>query len=317
VVTVFRGEISVARILITGASGLLGANLVLEAADLHDVVAFSHTQPLLMEGIESTALDLTEVEPTYKAFTSFSPDWVIHCAAETDVDLCERDPDHAHQANHFMARSVARSAFEVGAELLHISTDAVFDGESQSNHENEIPKPVNVYGMSKLEGERAVVEEHPSALIIRTNFFGHNAQNKRSLAEFFLENLEQGKSCKGFTDVEVKFILVNDLCKILLRMIESDLAGIFHVLAANCISKYAFGVQVAREFGLASGLIEPVEVSTLGLTAKRPKRLCLSTMKLEQVMQFQLPTVEAGITHFKELGESGYPERLKAILGGN
>jgi dTDP-4-dehydrorhamnose reductase len=316
-VRVSRGEIEVARLLITGASGLLGANLVLEAVPSHDVTAIYHSQPLKLDGVASTALDLSNGEATYQTFTSLSPDWVIHCAAETDVDRCELDPDLAHQVNHFMTRSVARAAFEVGAELLHISTDAVFDGESVSNHENEVPEPINVYGVSKLEGERAVVEEHPSALIIRTNFYGYNAQNKKSLAEFFLDNLEHGNACKGFTDVEVKLLLVNDLCKILLRMIENDIAGIFHVLAADCVSKYEFGVKVAQAFGFESNLIEPVEVSSVALTAKRPKKLCLSTMKLEQVMQIQLPTIDDGIARYKALGESGYPDRLKAILGGD
>lgn len=296
---------------------MLGANLVMEAAQSHDVTALYQSHPIKLDGVNSTSMELGEVEPLFEFISSVSPDWVIHCAAETDVDRCEVDPDHAHQVNHFMARSVARAAFGAGVELLHISTDSVFDGESDSNHENEIPEPINVYGVSKLEGERAVLEEHPSALIIRTNFFGWNAQPKSSLGEFFLKNLVNGTACKGFSDVRVKVLLVNDLCKILLKMIESDLAGIFHLVAANCMSKYEFGVNLAREFGYASALIEPVEVDSVDLDAERPRNLCLSTIKFEQVLQIELPTIEAGIRRFKQLGESGYPERLKAMLGGD
>jgi dTDP-4-dehydrorhamnose reductase len=219
--------------------------------------------------------------------------------------------------NHFMARSVARAAYEADVELVHISTDAVFDGDSPSNHENEIPNPINIYGISKLDGERAVAEEHPGALIVRTNFFGWNAQEKKSLGEFFLENLEAGNRCKGFTDVRVKLLLVNDLCEILLKMIESDLAGLFHVVAANCMSKYEFGGKLAREFGLPSGLIEPVEVDSVDLVAKRPKNLCLSTSKLEHVLQTELPTIDDGIKRFKQLRESGFPGKIKAMIGGD
>lgn len=305
-----------AKILITGASGLLGANLTLEAAPLHEVTAVHHTHPIEKDGVRSISIDLEDVEQAYEGFAQISPDWIVHCAAETDVDRCEKDPDLAHRVNHFMARSVARAAYEAGAEFLHVSTDAVFDGTSNSNHENETPTPVNVYGVSKLEGERAVLEEHPGALIVRTNFYGYNAQRKLSLGEFFLERLSSGTTCQGFIDVEVKLMLVNDLCKILLRMIESDLAGVFHVLAADCMSKYEFGIKIAREFGLPSALIEQAEVESIGLVAQRPKKLCLSTMKLEQVMQIQLPTIEDGITRFKELALSGYPRRLKAMLGG-
>jgi dTDP-4-dehydrorhamnose reductase len=312
-----RGENNVTGLLITGASGLLGANLVIEASASHDVTALYHSHPIKLEGVNTMPFALDEVEPVFDLFSTISPDWVIHCAAETDVDKCEKEPDHAHQVNHFTTRSVARAAFEAGAELVHISTDAVFDGESVSNHENEIPRPINIYGTSKLEGERAVQEEHPGALIIRTNFFGWNAQEKRSLGEFFLGNLELATSCKGFTDVKVKVLLVNDLCKILLKMIERDLSGIFHVVAANCMSKHEFGVSLAREFGLASALIEPIDVDSVGLAAKRPKNLCLSTTKFEQVLQIELPTIEAGIRRFKQLRERGYPERLKAMIGGD
>jgi dTDP-4-dehydrorhamnose reductase len=307
----------VVKLLITGASGLLGANLVLESAQSHEVTAVYLKHPVRLEGVRTAALDLNAYEDVLEFFTDVSPDWVIHCAAETNVDRCEQDPDHAHRMNHFMARSVSRAAFSTGAEILHISTDAVFDGESEANHENQTPQPINVYGESKLEGERAVSEEHPGALIVRTNFFGWNAQDKNSLAEYFLQSLENGESCKGFSDVKVKAILVNDLCKILLKMIESDLAGIFHVVAGNCMSKYEFGVGLAREFELAGELIEAVGVADIGLSAKRPKNLCLSTTKLVQVLQIGLPTIEDGLRRFKSLRESGYPDRLKSMIGGD
>ncbi len=307
----------VTKLLITGASGLLGANLILESAQSHEVTAVYLKHPVRLGGVMMMALDLNAYEEVLEFVTDVSPDWVIHCAAETNVDRCEQDPDHAHQMNHFMARSVSRAAFLAGAELLHISTDAVFDGESEDNHENQTPQPISVYGESKLEGERAVAEEHPGVLIVRTNFFGWNAQDKSSLAEFFLESLENGESCKGFIDVKVKALLVNDLCKILLKMIERNMAGIFHVVAGNCMSKYEVGGNLAREFGLAGELIEAVTVDRVGLSAKRPKNLCLSTTKLEQVLQTELPTIEDGLRRFKTLREIGYSDRLKAMIGGD
>jgi dTDP-4-dehydrorhamnose reductase len=100
-------------------------------------------------------------------------------------------------------------------------------------------------------------------------------------------------------------------------MIENDLAGIFHVVAGNCMSKYEFGVRLAREFGLAGELIEAVAVDEIGLSAKRPKNLCLSTTKLEQVLQTGLPTIEDGLRRFKTLLEIGYPDRLKSMKRGD
>jgi dTDP-4-dehydrorhamnose reductase len=105
----------VTKLLITGASGLLGANLVLESALSHEVTALYLKHPVRLGGVETTALNLNAYEDVIELFTDVSPDWVIHCAAETNVDRCEQDPDHAHQMNHFMARSISRAAFLAGA----------------------------------------------------------------------------------------------------------------------------------------------------------------------------------------------------------
>jgi dTDP-4-dehydrorhamnose reductase len=146
---------------------MLGANLVLDALVAgYQVVAVDYEHPVRRAGVESVVADLSRPGTAQEVFVARRPDWVIHCAAATNVDACEADPATAFRLNRDMAGQVAMAAQAVGACLVHISTDAVFDGERGGYTEDDEPHPINVYGASKLEGEWAVLSEHPGALLV-------------------------------------------------------------------------------------------------------------------------------------------------------
>ena len=303
-----------ATILITGAGGLLGANLVLDAlASGHRVIAVDHQYPIRHPEVDSLAADLCQAGAAESILAAKRPDWVIHCAAATSVDGCEADPAMAFRLNRDMAQAVARGARAAGSRLVHISTDAVFDGERGGYREEDVPSPINVYGRSKLEGERAVAAADPQALIVRTNLYGWNAQDKQSLAEWFLSNLEAGKRCRGFTDVWFSPILVNDLGRLLFAMLEAGLAGVYHVAGGECVSKYDFGVRVARVFGLDGSLVEPAGVARAPLKARRGGNLCLSTQHSATGLGMKMPDVATGLLKFRALrGE--HTRQLKVLV---
>ena len=301
------------RILITGASGLLGANLVLDAAGRHEVIAVTHRHRLERPGVRSFQADLANPGAAQELMRLVRPDWVIHCAAATDVDACEADPGGAFRLNRDMAGWVAEASAAIGARLAHISTDAVFDGKRGGYREDEAPNPINVYARSKLEGENAVRAVCREALIVRTNIYGWNAQEKRSLAEWFLNNLENGRACQGFTDVLVSPLLVNDLGDFLLRMLETGLNGLYHVAGGDCLSKYDFGVLIAKTFGLDAGLIHPVGVEAGGLRAPRGRRLCLDGLKIQDELGVPLPRAREGLARFKALRLERRPDDLKRM----
>ena len=304
-----------AKILVTGASGLLGSNLVLEAVQHHDVIAVSHTHPVCLEGAETVLADLSLPENANRIICQYAPDWVIHCAAYTNVDQCEKNPDIAFRLNRDMSRWVAQATKTCGGRLVYISTDAVFDGSKSGYGEEDIPQPNNIYSQSKLDGERVATEEDPDVMIVRTNFYGWNAGEKKSLAEWFLEHLEEGRICRGFTDVFVKLLLVNDLVDLLLQMMERKCEGIYHVLGNDCTSKYGFGIQLAQVFKLDERLIQPANLDQIGLLAPRARNLCLDTSKVSNVLGREMPSVETGLCRFYELKQRGYPKSLKSLIG--
>ncbi len=300
-----------ATVLVTGASGLLGANLIIEALDDHQVVGVCYQHGMAVRGAEIVSADLSRAGVARELLQTYQPDWVVNAAAATSLEMCEDDPEMAFRLNGDMAGHVAEAAEQVDAGLIHISTDAVFDGQQGDYIESDEPHPLSVYAESKLAGERVVANEHPDAAIVRTNFYGWNLQPKQSLAEMFLGLLENGVRCRGFTDVFVNTILVNDLVQVLLKMIAAGVSGTYHVGGGECISKYDFGIHLAETFDLDGSLIEPISVDQMNFKARRAKQLCMKGDKIERKLGIKLPSIDAGLMRFRGLRENGYAECLK------
>lgn len=300
-----------AKVLVTGASGLLGANLILEALADHQVVGVYHQHGMVVQGAEIVSSDLAQLGAARELLQTCQPDWVVHAAAATNMEACEVDAKMAFRLNCDMADLVAEAARETGAGLIHISTDAVFDGQQGNYLETDEPNPVSVYGESKWAGEQAVAKAHPDAAIVRTNFYGWNLQPKQSLAEMFLQVLEKEERCRGFTDVSFTTILVNDLVRLILKMIEVGVSGTYHAGGGECISKYDFGIRLAETFELDGSLIEPISVDQMNFKARRAKQLCMMGDRIERQLGIELPSIEAGLRRFRGLRESGYAARLK------
>ncbi|HEX2696254.1 MAG TPA: sugar nucleotide-binding protein, partial [Anaerolineales bacterium] len=153
---------------------------------------------------------------------------------------------------------------------------------------------------------------NPLAIVARVNFYGWSLSGKRSLAEFFLNNLSNGKNVNGFTDVTFCPMLVNHLGTILLAMLERGLHGLYHVVGSQAMSKYQFGVEIARKFGLKEGLISPQSVDKSSLTARRSHNLWLSTNKLSTDLGRELPAFSTGLEEFYTQYQQGYPQKIRS-----
>ena len=299
----------------TGASGLLGANLVVTA--LHagwSVSCVSATRRVRPEVTRSFLSDLSQPGVAKTLFEQERPTLVIHTAAGTDVNRCETDARYAKGSNVDMAREVALAARAVGARLLHISTDAVFGATEQDAYaEEDPPAPCNAYGRSKLAGEAVVAETDPSALVVRTTIYGWNAQPKSSLAEYFLGQIRGGREAPGFEDAWMSPILANDLAERLLQLSEMQVTGTLHVAGSQCISKAEFGRHVARAFDLDPRLVVSAWLADVGLPAPRPRRACLRVGRAEAMLG-RMPTVEEGLARMRELEGRGLREELRELL---
>jgi dTDP-4-dehydrorhamnose reductase len=287
------------RVLITGASGLLGANLAHLAAAEHEVVAVSGRRPLQLAGLISISADLSPAGQARHLLQQHRPDWVVHCAAATDLDRCEREPEWAQLLNVGMARQVAEACQELGARMAHISTDSVFDGVAGDYTERDQPRPLNVYARTKLEGEQAVQAACPGALVVRTNFFGWTIAPRQSLAEWFLGRFERGESTPGFADVYFSPLVVDHLALFLLELLGRGAQGLLHLPGATCLSKYEFGVRLAKAFRHDPALVHAASGQDAGLRAVRPLRTCLKGDRAAGLLGRPLPDLDAGLEELR------------------
>jgi dTDP-4-dehydrorhamnose reductase len=299
------------RILITGAGGLLGINLALEAIRDYEVVGVLHEQTLINPGFETLQADLLEPGEIAHLLDGGKPDWVINCVALASLDAAEQNPELAQRLNAELPGRLALEAAKRGMRFLHVSTDAVFDGVKGNYDEEDAPSPLSVYGRTKRLAELAAKAAHPHVLIVRPNFFGWSVNGDRSLAEFFYNNLSANRETPGYIDRIFCPLLVTDLAAIMLALLEKNSRGIYHAASSDYLSKYDFGVEIARRFGLNANLIQPME--TKETTAPRALNLTLQTARIAKVFGHRPPTIKEGIEKLFDQLQSGYRSRLLAM----
>jgi len=298
------------KYLILGAGGLLGINLSLQLTETADVVGCD-IRSLKGTPFRFIKSDLSQPGEVGRLIEVEKPDVVINCAAVANVDACEKDPEMAFQLNADLPGEMAQATSKSGIKLIHISTDAVFNGRRGNYTENDEPNPINIYGRTKVAGEQAVAAGNPDTLIARVNFFGWSLEGERSLAEWIFNNLSAGKQIRGFTDVMFCPLHVQALGELLQQMVERGLSGLYHVVSSECMSKYDFACRLAGIFGFDPGLIQPSSWKSAGLAAPRSTNLSLSVEKLTLALGRQPPAVVEGLKAFYRQYQQDYPHQIR------
>ena len=304
------------RILVSGASGLLGlnfCNIFYKKFSVYGLVNRTRLDHLPFHVVQTDLLraDLNDL------LDEVRPDVVLHCAALANIDQCEKDPETAEKINAEIPGKFAAAAGKRGIRFIHISTDAVFDGEERKTggyREDDETNPISRYAATKLAGERNVLSANPEALVARVNFYGWSTSGRRSLVEFFYNNLRAGNPVNGFNDVFFSTLYVRELADILCEMIGLDAKGIYHVFSSDFRSKYDFGRSIAEKFGFDPDLVRPISWKDGGLTAKRSPNLIMNTDKLRSLLGHDLPTQEMCLERFYQDTSEGLRERIQGFV---
>ena len=289
------GQATKQRLLITGGSGFLGSDIARSTIKGFKVYATYYTTPVQIAGCSFVPLDIRNREQTFSSLKEIKPDLVIHTAALVDVDYCEEHSEEAWSINTEGTENVALATREVGAKLVYISTDSVFDGEKGMYGEEDVPHPLNVYARTKLEGEARVRCCLPESIIIRTAFYGWGFPGKHSLADWLITQLKRGEKPKMFTEVLFSPIPINVLVAAMLEMCGKNLSGLYHVGGRERCSKYTFGLELARAFGFNESCIQPSTRAEAQLKAPRPKDISLNVNKTLS-SGIYLPSLREGIS---------------------
>lgn len=279
------------NVVILGAGGLLGSNLVTEADSRgFRVVGTYHTEEPSF-GIPLTQLDIRNRERTKKILTEYSADVVVNCAAVTDVDRCQDDPELANEVNAMAPGQIASICTELGSQLIHISTDYVFDGQKGTAYkETDATDPIQVYGSSKLKGEQAVRDAHDGCTIARLSFVWgiHRSKSEPSgFPAWVRDRMKQEIPTPLFTDQWVTPTRAGDAADVVLDLAEEN--RLFHVAAKSCVTPYEFGLQLCEQIGADQSLIKSGSQDDVDRLASRPNNTCLDVSKVESTLGGQQP----------------------------
>jgi len=298
------------RILITGVSGLLGNNLAYYFRDDYIVLGFYSKHPVVIDGVETREANILSGKIFKRSIEEICPDVVIHCASLTDVDFCENNRDLTKQVNVVGSRLVAQSLKNTKAKLIYISTDSVYDGNKGNFKETDKVKPQNYYGFTKYQGEREVLKL-PGSLVLRTNIFGWNIQDKTSIAEWIIRRLLKNKQVNGFEDTYFSSIYTFEFARIMKLALEEDLKEVYNCASRTSLSKYEFALELARQFDMDVSLVNPISIDDFGFRAKRGKNLTLNVDKLSKDLKYQLPTISNSIVRFYQDFKAGLPVKIR------
>lgn len=302
------------KILVTGVSGLLGLNAALVMRGDHRVVGAYLDQPVVVPGVDTHRIDISDREAVRRWCERERPDLVWHAAGLTNVDGCESNPALARRLNTDAAVFTAEAAASVGAQLVHVSTDHLFDGTTPNCLETQPPAPLNVYAWTKLHAESGVREVHPQAFIVRTNFYGWGHPKRQSFSDWILGALRRGETLNMFPDVHFTPMLANDLVDVCLDLVARGAPGVYNVAGGERLSKWAFGVAVAEHFGFNADRIASTSVETFAFKARRPHDMSLNTDKVARAVGYPMPGLHAGLDRLGRLERDGWPAMLADAL---
>ncbi len=280
------------KVLITGANGMLASDLILLLQD-NDF----QTYPYMRK-----ELDICNADSVNKAVDQCQPDVLINCAAYTHVDKCETEKNRAFEVNRDALVHLVKGCRKYNTLLVHISTDYVFDGSQKTPYREDDPtNPLSVYGQSKLEGEKTIIDSYDSCLIVRTSWLygvsGH------SFVKTIIRIATERESLNIVNDQFGSPTYTTNLSKAIIHLLNRNVRGLYHYSDDGVCSWYDFACEIidemkSRGFPLAVKEVNAIGTSDYPLPAVRPKYSLLSKEKYKETTGFALPYWKDGLKDF-------------------
>jgi dTDP-4-dehydrorhamnose reductase len=275
------------RIVVTGANGLVGSRCcAILAAQGHAVVGVGRGPRRVQGPFEYLTCDLSRGLEVGAAIDEARPEGILHTASMTEVDACERDPEAGFAANVTSSANVARAARRMGAHLVHVSTDYVFDGEGGPYDEAAVPNPRGVYALTKHMGEQAARAFVPSAAIARTAVvFGWPEAGRPNFGSWLVAALQRHQVVRLFEDQFVSPTLAESVAAQLGELTVRKLSGIWNTCGAEVVDRVTFGRALCAQFGFDESLLRPVRMADAKLASARPRCSGLLVGKAQAQLQ--------------------------------
>lgn len=286
------------RILVTGASGFLAHNVIQSKfCDSHELILLRHQNNISFDRAIIITVNLLNLNEVAKVFEHYSPDLVIHAAALASVEKCENERELAFTTNVISAANIAYACAKVQAKMVHISTDHLFDGIQDFYSEDDAIRPLNYYAYTKGLAETMVTSVCPTSLIVRTNFYGIGLKHHNSFAVNILNDLVRKKKVNLFGDVCFNPVLIDVVIEKIQKLLDKNAFGIYNISSNESISKYDFGVLLAKHYQLDGSLIKSISIDDKKDLVKRPKNMSLRNDKMVMKTGETMPSIFEQITN--------------------
>lgn len=300
-------------ILITGGSGLLALNWALTVREKFNVTLGLHDRNVNLKHTRSILLDLDSKEVLTQALEALEPQLVIHAAGLTSIEQCEANPALAKYINVDLTKNLATVCAKLNIPMVYISTDHLFSGNESLVNEDFPVSPINVYAETKAEAETCVLDSDTKALIIRTNFYGWGTSYRQSFSDMVINHLRAGKKISLFKDIYYSPMLVEPLVYAVHELAHKKAKGIFNIVGDNRISKYDFGLMLAKEFNLDNDLIDEGKIIDKPSLVSRPYDMSLSNQKVSSYLGRKMGGLDEHISKLRAQEVNGLAKELQAL----
>ena len=279
------------KVVILGSNGLLGSTLSEYLSQYYDVLptAFSSSNE------NHLRIDITNKKEMDNLFKKFTPEYIINCAAYTDVDKAENNRELAYDINVNGIKNIISSS-SLNCKIVHISTDYVFDGKKDSYTEEDIPNPLNYYGKIKLESENVLRGSNRNHIIFRTSVLFNNTH--KCFYSWVLNELRENNKITVVDDQISNPTWTWSFSEAIYKSIINNLDGIYHYTGDDILSRFDFATKIAQLHDFNLNNIIKIKTDDLQQLAKRPLRTTLKTNKIKEMIDIEHPPVEVVLNTF-------------------
>ncbi|HPN38719.1 MAG TPA: dTDP-4-dehydrorhamnose reductase [Melioribacteraceae bacterium] len=290
------------RVLVIGSNGMLGQTLVnLCTNNNYTILAASNEETSYINNIMYIRIDISDENQVADLIINTKPEYIINTAAYTNVDKSETEKEVAESINVKGVGYLAKYANQVSSQLIHISSDYVFDGNNGPYTETDVPNPIGYYGLTKLLGEEIITQNTENYTIIRTNvLYGATKYGRPDFVKWVINSLNDKKKINIVTDQINNPTYLKDLSGAIISIIEKNITGLFNIGGKTFLSRYEFTLKIADYFGLDKELITPILTEELKQPAARPLKSGLITEKANKVFNYNPIEIDESFAEMKE-----------------
>jgi dTDP-4-dehydrorhamnose reductase len=285
------------KILLTGSTGLFGS--AFNKFNENKFTIYNHIHIKINKFLKKKfLLNLNSLREVDNFVKKNKIEIIIHAAALTDVDYCEKNKKAAYLTNVNITLVLLKVCKKYNVKLIFLSTDQLFNGKRKVYSEKSKYTPVNYYSSTKVLSEIKIKKNYKNYIIIRTNFFGYGFKERKSFSDFILNSISKKRNVYLFNDVKFNPVYLKSLVIIINKMIFENLRGTFNVSSDQCLSKYEFGIRLAKRFNLSANYIQKSKIEKFTNLVTRPKNMFLNNSKIKKKLKIKKICINSEIKKF-------------------